>query len=391
MTRPTALLLTAALLLPAGLARGQDSAPDDDDSATAAVVENTAPASKPGNLVAFSDSEVIDGVVADAFVFSGNMEIPGRVEDQLFVFAGDVEVPGAVGGDAYVFSGDLEVTGAIGGDLYVMSGDVMLTENSTVGGRVFVTAGNVVLRGAVGGDVEAASGELVIGGSVGGDVDAAVGQLQLEDGASIGGDLEYVAAEEAAIPATVSIGGDVTFTQGDAGTEGVVVEIDHSDSHDGGFGLGGRVFAILSGLILGFAFLGLGGPMARRSVDMAHDRPAFQLGLGFGLLLVTPVVALVLFILILSMPLSAVLMLGLFTLMLLGRVVAATALGTWILTRAGKPDASPYGAMAAGVTVLAILAWIPILGFFVSLAAVLIGMGALFNTLREVRSQVPQA
>jgi len=131
--------------------------------------------------------------------------------------------------------------------------------------------------------------------------------------------------------------------------------------------------------------------MARRSVDMAHARPAFQLGLGFGLLLVTPVVALVLFILILSMPLSAVLMLGLFTLMLLGRVVAATALGTWILTRAGKPDASPYGAMAAGVTVLAILAWIPILGFFVSLAAVLIGMGALFNTLREVRSQVPQA
>ena len=336
------------------------------------------------------DREVIDGVVADAFVFSGNMEVTGRVDDQLFVFAGDVELPGEVGGDAFVFSGDLEVTGAIGGDLYVVSGDVVLAESSSVGGRVFISAGDVEVLGSVGGDIEATAGALLIGGTVGGDVDAAVGRLRLVEGASIGGDLEYIAGEETEIPAGVAIGGDVLYTQGEAGHDGVSVEIDVSDAaHHGssGFGLAGRVFAMLSGLVLGFALLGLGGPLARRSVAMAHDRPAFQLGLGFGLLLVTPVVALVLAVLILPLPLSAVLMSGLMILMLLGRVVAATALGTWLLTKAGKPEASPYAAMAAGLAVIVLLAWIPVLGFFVTLAAVLIGMGALFNTLREARLQ----
>lgn len=313
----------------------------------------------------------------DVFAAGENIEVTGYVSDHVFAAGDTITIEGHVADDVFAAAGTVRVTGTIEGDLYAMAGDVIIERGATVGGKVLGAVGTLTIDGRVHGDVRAGAGTMYVRGVVGGDIDAEVGQLYVEKGAQIGGRLSYVSSAQAEVAEGASIGGGLEFE------ESVPKVADESDGE--GAGLFFRTWGTAASLVLGSLFLWAGGPLTRRALETARDETAHRLGLGFAAFLAIPALAGVLALFILPLPVSFLLMALWFAGLWLGRVVAAGALGSYLLARAGQEEPNDYLALLLGLVVLFVVSMIPVLGFLAGTVAAMVGLGALFATAREAR------
>ncbi len=360
-------------------------AQDDDDSAafvptTSEEVEEVVESQlrDRGTEVVTTDYAAFPDLYDDVFVASDTVIVTGQIQDHLFAAAGDVKVSGTVGADIFVAAGDVLITGQVAGDVFAAAGNLVIAEGASVGGKVMGGVGTVLIDGAVAGDVSVGAGEMTITGKVGGDIDAEVGRLVIEDGAQIGGKLSYVSQAMAEIDDGAQIGGSVDFE------ESVPKVADDDDS--AAIAAFFRTWGAGASMVLGALLLWVGGPWTRKAMDEARDETAHRLGLGFGVALAAPALAGVLGMFILPLPVSFLLLTLLCIGMWFGRVVAAGALGSFLLRKAGQEEPNRYLALLTGLAILWLVAFVPVLGFLAGAAATFVGLGALYATAREARA-----
>ena len=331
-----------------------------------------------GTKVFATDDVTLDDRYDDVFVMGNDVRMTGYIEDHLFAAVADLAIDGHVVQDVFAAAGTVVVNGTVGGDLYVSAGELLVAEGAHVGGKILGGVGTMELDGRVDGDVQAGAGEMIVRGTVGGDIDAEVGRLVIEDGAVVGGRMSYVSSGMAEISDGASVRGELTFDQS---TPKV------ADDNDGpAIAAFFRTWGACASMVLGALLLWVGGPLSRRAMDTARDETAHRLGLGFAVALVVPALAGVMGIFILPLPVSFLLMVLLFVGLWFGRVIAAGALGSFLLVKAGQADPNPYLSLFVGLLVLFAAAMVPVLGFLVGLAAAMVGLGALYATARDVRS-----
>jgi hypothetical protein len=99
------------------------------------------------------------------------------VDHDLYVFGGTVVSNGTINGDVVAAGGNVDINGPVTGDVLVAGGRVSV--NGTVNGDVRVAAGQVTVNGAIREDVLAAGGQVTIDGSIGQDLIVGTGQLTL--------------------------------------------------------------------------------------------------------------------------------------------------------------------------------------------------------------------
>jgi hypothetical protein len=136
----------------------------------------------------------------------------------------------------------------------------------------------------------------------------------------------------------------------------------------------------VSSLLLGLV-LGLLAPRSAVAVDAAAARGMGPVILwGLVLLIGLPIVAAIAMVTLVGLPL------GLGLLLALGLIygIGYTA-GAWILGRRVVSRASPIVAFLVGWASLRAIALVPILGWLVSLAAVVVGLGAIAVAGRRAR------
>jgi hypothetical protein len=136
----------------------------------------------------------------------------------------------------------------------------------------------------------------------------------------------------------------------------------------------------VSSLLLGL-LLGLLAPRAAFAVDAAAARGFGPVILwGLILLIGLPIVAAITIVTLVGLPL------GLGLLLALGLIygIGYTA-GAWILGRRVVSRASPVVAFLVGWGILRVVALVPVLGWLVSLAAVVVGLGAIAVAGRRAR------
>ena len=270
-----------------------------------------------------------DADTDDQIVITGQLVVPeGESVEHAVIFNGPATIEGTVGQSLVVFNGRTEIIGTVAQDVIVFNGDVVLRSGSRVGGDVV--------------SLEAP---------------------QVEDGATIGGDIEDLQGRWNYWDATFigRLAWWLAFT--------------------------------VSSLILGH------GPAPARVAGPRrdqHPRPARRLGgtIGFGLLVfvLLPVVAVVLLVTILGIPLGIFLLLALALVYSVGYVVGALAIGRLLV----KPPTSRYLAFLAGWGALRVLALIPFVGGLAWLVATVLGLGTLWVGARarrtgEVRPAVADA
>ena len=384
-----------------------------------------------GDTVVIGPDEVVDD---DLYVTANNVVIDGTIRGDLVAFGQNITVDGTVEGDLIAAGRSVEIRGTVEDDARIAGQTLLLGEgaeveddliaagfslqnmpDSAVGGTLLYAGYQALLQGTVDEDVSVAANGLELGGEVGGNVDAevdgedggpppflfaqqaaapAVGSgLTLTDSAVVGGDLTYESSTEARIDPQAQIEGRVIGEERPAEEEDTYTFADAVFDHLRSF-----VALLLVGLIL----IWIAPNWVRRRAGTVLDRPLASLGwgvlglvafltLGVAILLATLVLAVILGLLTLGGLVALIVVLGLLAEVVLvlafwistnylAQIVVSFLVGL-LLVEAVRPGRGRGRVLplVVGLILYVILRAIPVLGLIVSLAVVLLGLGALFH------------
>jgi len=316
------------------------------------------------------------------------------VEDDLYIASGEVDVAGTVNGDVVAAGGTVRISGKVAGDLAVAGGTVFI--EGEVADDVRVAGGTVSVSGRIGndlilfggttevtseanvaGDVLAGAGSLTISGTTG-SVKAGIGELTIASTAKINGDLTYTSDREATIESGATITGQTVREQPTRTGVDRVMQF-------------GGAFPILT-LVMALLFLYVFPNKAAKVAVTWRRGFAGNLLWGFLFLIGVPIAAVILMVSLIGLPIGFGLFLIYPILLYVGSLTAALGLGTWLknLMDREKEPRPTWLAVVLGVAGLAILGYIPFVGWILGFLAFLSGLGALvrydWDVVTELRA-----
>jgi cytoskeletal protein CcmA (bactofilin family) len=329
------------------------------------------------DLYASGGTVHVNGTIAGSLIAAGGtVDVSGTVQHDVLVAGGTVTISGPVTGTVRVTGGNLRLSGPVGEDVVAVGGTIDVAQGTTIGRDLVLGGGTATVAGQVGRDLTAGAGSLDLLGSVERNVKADVTNLHLENGATIGGNLDYGSDNAARIDPGATVTGTVThspaqFTHQPTAAQRVV------DTFTGWIRLVVGLFVL--GLLVLLPF----GAFGRRAAGAIGGDPLSSLGLGLAVLIGVPIAALVVFVLGLLVggwPLAlaalAILAIG----AAVGYVLAAVFVGQTAF-RLVRTEAHPLLELLVGLVVLTAIGLVPVLGGLVDAAAVVMGLGALALTL----------
>jgi cytoskeletal protein CcmA (bactofilin family) len=402
-----------------------------------------------GNVFALCRTLVIEGSIEGSlYAIAVNADIRGRIQRDVYIVAGQLDLRGTLGEDL-IFAGPVlrvhpqtrfmrDIS-----DLITLSLSSTIEENVQLPGSLLALSYQMLLYGDVGEEVNFWGSALTIDGVVEGDVNATVGDAQsgasaqienllipfrflnfdvnlvdpgliVTENARIDGALRYtgpslgvIEGELAEVPVFTPVVTRPDFTQGDLLDEGNTTW------------LGGYLGEVLQEIIT----LGLIGVVAVLVAPRPLQAPIFHLrqhplsSLGIGILtfilsfaiwLVALLLLLLLLIIVVGLRLGDLGIVGLiaigvinvggagvfyFFALYISRVIVCLALGRLLVRLTLGDDGSPrilFVSLLVGVTLLSLLAWLPVIGPLVTGVVLVLGLGALTMTITRIQFREPQ-
>ncbi len=314
----------------------------------------------------------IEGTVnGNVIAGGGTITVSGAVTRDLIVGGGTINVTGHVGGSIIAAGGNLTINGPVAQDVVVTGGTIDIGSAATIGRDLVVAAGMATVSAPVTRRVQMSAGNLTLKNRVGGDVRGRVDQLKL-DGAQIGGNLDYTSNNAVQLVNGARVAGTT---------------IRHTPTDQGG-GAGNGFLGWLRELIgffaLGLLLIFLLPGVSARAIDTLRAQPWPSLGIGAAILVITPIVALIVFIIgvLIGGWWLGVLLLPIWILVLaIGYVVSGYLVGRLLFARLGWAGYHDALALLGGLFVLTVLGLLPVLGGLIGLAALVFGAGALALTV----------
>jgi hypothetical protein len=311
----------------------------------------------------------INGTVnGNVFAGGGTITVSGNVTGDLILGGGTINVTGQVGGSIIAGGGNLTLNGPVAKDIVATGGTIDVGGSGTIGRDLVVAGGTTTVSAPVGRRVQMSSGSLTLRNKVGGDVSGRVDHLKL-DGAQIGGNLDYTSDNQVELVNGARVSGTTTR---------------HTPTDRGGAGAGNRVVGWLQALVgifvLGLLLILLLPGLSTRAIDTERAQPWASLGIGAAISIITPIVALIVFIvgIFIGGWWLGLLLIPLWILALaVGYVVSGFLLGRLIFAQLGWERYHDVLKLLGGLVVLSVVGIIPILGWLVALAALIFGTGAL--------------
>ncbi len=247
---------------------------------------------------------------------------------------------------------------SFGSTVVVNSGEVICSNITSFGGTV-------VIQGEVKGNVVTFNGDVVINGMVDGNVTLYGGDVTWQDGARVDGDIHVCGGRWMGTASRLH--GSVFDCTRDVGQ--LVLG-------DGGTSF--RLWSTLTWVALGLFLTSLLPEHVMIVRTTVKSKTRRSLILGLLTVLLAPAVLAVTIALIISIPLAILVVVGLIAAWALGTVAIGWIVGDYIMrTVAPRQNKRPLQ-VAVGLTVLALAGSLPYIGWFVSIGAGLLGLGAVF-------------
>ena len=247
-----------------------------------------------------------------------------------------------------------------GEDHVVLTGGLVVPEGETVKTAV-VFNGPVRIEGTVSQSLVVFNGRTEISGTVDEDVVVFNGRVTVRSGAEVGGDL--FSREDAEIEDGATVRGDVGA---------VPTRFDFEDTWFPGR-IAWWIGYTVSTLVLGFLLLLFAPRFDDAVVGAFRNRRGASVGFGIALFFLIPIAAVLLLVTIVGIPLGLFVLLALALLYTVGYVAGAHALGRMLVKR----TSSALPAFLAGLGILRLIAFVPILGGVTWLVASVVGLGIL--------------
>jgi cytoskeletal protein CcmA (bactofilin family) len=309
----------------------------------------------------------------DVYAAGESVSIDSAVSESVHAAGRNVRIERAVGRDLYAAGFGVDVGAPVSGDVVAGGYQVTIAAGGSVGDDALLAGRLVAVHGAVGGNARIAARNVEISAPITGSVEIRAREIRFRDGARIGGTLDYWSPEAIELPPEVIAADRVTFHRVARAAPPPV----------GMFGYLAGGLAFLTALILLgalFAFL-FRGALARSSAIM-RGHPWYTLLFGaiatstlFGSLVVFGAS-------VIGVPLLPLVLILIPFLLLAGYLTTAHLIGRLVLSRrhggAGTGAGSAFLAILVGVLILAVLGWIPLLGWVIGVFAIIFGLGPWF-------------
>ena len=351
-----------------------------------------------GATVTVASGEVVDD---DLYVGANTVIIDGSINGDLWAAGSTVTVNGVVNGSVMAagrivnINGDVGhavraagetiiINSDVGGDVVVGCSQVSIASTAKIGGDLLFGAGIASIDGLVEGDIKGSGSEVTISNGVKGDIDLKVESLTILPTANIQGNLTYTSEEEADIQSGAQIAGASTHK---------LPEVKEERAKAFPFalfsGVLGEVMGFLMALIAGLVIILLAPRRLTSVAESIRSRPGPSAGWGAVVLFATPIAAIIVCITIIGIPVGLIALALWGIAIYLAQIPVGLLIGRLIIGRfrGVEGKAIMVGALALGLVILRLLGLIPYLGFFIALAVVLFGLGAVVVSERRRRAE----
>lgn len=329
----------------------------------------------PHDLLTASDRvEVRADVDGDLIAAGSGVVISGPIAGYAIAAGRHVAVREEIGNDLIAAGETVDIQAPVDDRVLAAGRSVRIHPGVEIGGAAYLAGNTVSIEGDIGEFVQVGAQEVRISGRVGGRVEADAARVSVLPGATIDGNLVVESNDPPQISPQAEVRGTIDH------------RIPETRNGDGTFGWAASwLFYTAVLLVLGLVVVALTPVWAGRVATTLAARPAVSLGIGVLALIVTPIVAAVLFATVIGIPLGMLLLALYIAALMLAAVFVAYRLGDWLLELFGRPEASRYLCMLVGAIVLALAMSLPILGGIVALVALVLGLGALLLERRGAR------
>ncbi len=336
-----------------------------------------------GSTVTIAKGEVVDG---DLYVAGRTVIVDGTINGDFWACGRAITVNGIVRGgvvalgEMILIRGDvgrsvraagriLTIGGSVDGDVVVGASRVHVTRAAGIENDLVFGARKTRVDGPVGGSISGGGGEVTLSNEVKGDVKLRVERLALLPTTDVQGDLTYTSEQEADIQSGAQIAGETTHK---------LPEVREKRGRPFP-GVVGRVIGFLMALLAGLLVILLAPTRLKSIAETLRTRPGPSAGWGAIVLCATPVAVLIACITIVGIPVGLIALACYGIVIYLSQIPVGFLIGQWIIAyfKGVESRAMMFGALALGLVILRLLRLIPYLGFFIGLAIILFGLGAI--------------
>lgn len=273
---------------------------------------------------------------------------------------------GFIAGNTINFSGDVEK------DLFIAGNLITIESGAEIGRDVFITGSEISIETDLNGDLSVAADSVILKGvKVAGNLNLTADKIEFVGDVDVAGAVVY--------------NDDAEVTGSDNLKYGSL-EIYHAEDIDEGALLAAAWYSkVLSmiGLFVVMAIICLIAPKLHTKI--AHNdtggRFATCLAIGLGVLVVTPLVALILLITVFASPLAIVALIVWGLMIYLSQGFAGAWVGHMIIEKLFKSKANIFVEAALGIVILGILSMIPTVGGLTGFLGMLLGLGLMVHAV----------
>lgn len=330
-------------------------------------------------LFASGESIEIDGTVnGDLFTAGRSVVVHGNVTGNVFAWSQSVEVDGKVGGSIFTFCQNALIRGTVGHSVYSWVEFLRLEPGSVVTSDVVAGSQEADLAGKINGGLITFAGLVNVHGDIGRNVLAYVGEMNLNSPTHIGGGLTANVHKRS----NVRIADGVTI----AGPTDIRLRKHQSRYSRPGFYIW-RAILLAGAFIVGWIAMYL-FPAFFQSASRAVGGGWRTFGLGFALLVGTPIAIILVAISLIGLPLAfislALYCVGLY----LSIVFVGSFLGGVIFKGTQPRTGQALLAYFVGLLILTVLFHLPFIGAVFEFLALCLGLGAIVWQLYRTRRPV---
>ncbi len=327
---------------------------------------------KAGNAI-----DIAGTLKKDAYVIGNIVTVDGVIEGDLIGAGSTLKINGEVKGSVRFIAENIIINGQVGKNLLAAGNLINLENNGSVGWEV-LSAGNLIdMKGKVGSDLKAIGTILNINNEINGRVHAQMTEINLGDQALITGDFNYYSEKDLVKKEQAQILGQINKIENFGFTKS-------QPAKDFSYYLGKFIFSYLSFLLLAIVLIVL----MRKKIDLVtmeiKSNLAKNLGWGILLLFGVPLLAVLILLTIVGLPISLVVMMIYFAVVLVSRIFVSIVIWRFIaqLVRIKQPLDLMLQALI-GLFVYSLLCVIPIVGALLNLLAIAVSLSAVFLVFRQ--------
>ena len=337
-----------------------------------------------GNLYAVAANITIDGDVMGDIICAGqSINISGKVAGDIICAGQSINISGKIGGSLRLIGETINYSGQTARNGAVLGATIITSDDSTIGWDLLALGNIFEFRGDIGGYLNGYLGKANIAGKVGKNIKLNFGSknanqqpLLIASSAEINGDVSYTADQAAVIENNAVISGKIIHNL-------PIVAAKRAGFFSFSWWWVG-IISIFSALVVGLVLISFWREAIIKTTDLMANRVGASLGRGILVLVLTLPLTFVLLVTIIGIPLSLILMALWLVSLYVSKVIIGIMVGRKLANKFFplKKDSLIFS-MILGIVICFLIFSLPIIGKILALLAMVWGLGGITLALKN--------